>query len=163
MIMANHVNIGTISLIFFIIDDCVFFSRYLILFHVRFDIISCSICWCIIYIHHMIILVFLLENRIKISQIQSVFSIVIWWYVYTHSNLIMNVLADFIFFFIIFFLFLKYFVKCLVFLFRWRVKVEMIQNKLTFEINIMNNLHKPNSSIVLYFCHLNPTINKEIL
>ena len=139
-IVSSYINVMTSSHIFFIVNNCIHWRRYFVLDHVFFYIFSCTIGWCIIYINDMIVCVFLLKNWVKISQINSVMGVVIWWCINTESYLVVNILGNLIFFLKVFFLLIQKFFKRLI-LFLWRgVKVIMIHGKLSREVNVMGQL-----------------------
>ena len=67
ILMRGHINIGTVPFVFFVVDDNILLFRYTIFLHVRLDILPRPISRGVIHIHHMIVLVLLLEYGVEIS------------------------------------------------------------------------------------------------
>ncbi len=99
----------------------------------------------------MIILVFLLEKRIQISEVKPVVNVVKRRHKYANSNLIVNVFACFIFFIVKFFLFFQDLRQSFVLFFRGLIKVVMVKNEFSLKIDIMDNFHESDSSFVFSF------------
>ena len=73
----------------------------------------------------------------------------------------MDVFADVVLFVEVLFLFLEDFEESLSFGLRWRIKIEVIEDELTFEIDVVNDFQKSYSPFILIF--FNPTPNYSII
>ena len=104
----------------------------------------------------MVVLVLLLEDRVKVPQVQSVLGVVVGWHIHTNTDLVVNVLVDVVLLVEVLFFFLEDFEECLSFGFRRGVKVEVIEDELTFVIDIVNNLHESDCSLILRLFYPGP-------
>jgi hypothetical protein len=106
----------------------------------------------VINVDNMIVLILLHENRVKISEVQSAFEVVIRRDNNAKRQLVLYVFADLIFLFIAFFLDLEYFLDSSAFLFKVRVSFlvfGLLKIDLSLEINIVGNLKQMNGELKL--------------
>ena len=90
--------------VFCINDSCDFFCWYFILFNVLRDGQSSFIRRSVINVNHMVVLILLHEDRVKISQVQSALEVVVRRDDYAKRQLVFYVFADLILFLVAFFL-----------------------------------------------------------
>ncbi len=100
----------------------------------------------------MIVLILLHENRVKISEGQSAFEVVVRRDDNAKRQLVFYVFADLIFFLIAFFLDLEDFLDSLAFLFKVRVILlvfGLLKVDFALEINIVGNLKQMSGELKL--------------
>jgi hypothetical protein len=97
----------------------------------------------------VIVLILLLEDGIKISEVKSVFGIVVRRQIHTDADLVVNVFARFVFFVVKLFIFFQDLGQSFVLIFRSLIKVVMVQNKFSFKIDIVDHFHEYDGSFVL--------------
>ena len=96
--MGHHVIICNATFLFLVVDDHIFLLWNFIFLHVSLNIISGSICGSIVDINNMIILILLLKERVKISEIKSIFCVIKRKHTNADTDLLMDVFVDFVFF-----------------------------------------------------------------
>lgn len=93
------------------------------------------------------------------SKVKPVFYVIVRTWIHTNTYLVMNILVCFIFRVIILFFFFKKFFESFIFLFWWFIKVVMIEDKLTFEVNIMNNFNESDGSFIINLFDSKPILH----
>jgi hypothetical protein len=96
--MSGHVNIRAVAFILFVVNYDILLLRNLIFLHVRLHIFPSSIGRSIIYINDMIILVLLLEDRVEVSQVKSVFGVIEGGQINADPDLVVDILVCLVFF-----------------------------------------------------------------
>jgi hypothetical protein len=104
MLGDSCVQIFQRKYIFAIYDNCDFIFWNLIFLNILCNGQSSFIRRGVIDVDHMIVLILLHENRVKISEVQSAFEVVVRRDNNAERQLVFYVFADLIFFFIAFFL-----------------------------------------------------------
>jgi hypothetical protein len=138
--------------IFAIYDNCDFIFWNFIFLNILCNGLSSFIRRGVINVHHMIVLILLHENRVKISEGQSAFEVVVRRDDNAKRQLVFYVFADLIFFLIAFFLDLEDFLDSLAFLFKVRVILlvfGLLKVDFALEINIVGNLKQMSGELKL--------------
>ena len=103
----SHVKVVHGLSIFFVDDDLNVLLRYFFIFEIFFHILSCFIRWTIINVDYMIIVIILHENGVQVSQVKTIFNIVVWGCNDTERKLISSIKVNVVFFVEILFVFCK--------------------------------------------------------